>query len=37
MLQDNLFAYSNMIFPSAISSCFVEQYEFLMADEWQAN
>lgn len=36
MLQASLFAYSDMIFLSAIL-CFVEQCELLMADEQQAN
>lgn len=35
MLPANLFAYSDMIFISAIISCFVQQCELLMADEWQ--
>lgn len=37
MLPANLFAYFDMIFLSAIFSCFVEQCELLMADEWQIN
>lgn len=36
MLQASLFAYSDMIFLSAIL-CFVEQCELLMADEQQVN
>lgn len=35
MLRANWFAYSDMIFISAIISCFVEQCELFMADECQ--